>query len=96
MDSESYDEAVKHFSTILLLDQVDQIDFLIKRGKARASMKLWDDALRDADEVYVASHCLSDRSMTERAGYQTRPVMSSGLRDEACSVTRGKTLHRGG
>ena len=56
MDSGSYGEAEKHFSTLLLLDPVDRMDVLIKRSRARTSMKSWGDALNDADEVYALRH----------------------------------------
>ena len=57
MSSENYTEAVEHFSTMLLLDPEDRVDILIKRSRTRAMMELWEDALRDADEVYsVSSH----------------------------------------
>lgn len=51
MGSQNYDEVDKYLSTILLLDPLDPVTTLIKRSKARAMMKLWDDALMDADEV---------------------------------------------
>ena len=57
MDSQDYNEAAEHFSTVLLLDPGDRIEVLIKRNKARASMKAWEDALSDADEVYFAPQC---------------------------------------
>ena len=58
MDSRDYDEAAEHFSTILLLDPGDRIEVLIKRNKARVSMKAWEDALNDADEVCFAPQYL--------------------------------------
>lgn len=51
MDSQSYNEATEHFSTILSLNPADHMDILVKRSKARASMNSWEDALSDADEV---------------------------------------------
>jgi hypothetical protein len=56
MDFRSYNEAAKHFSTMLLLDPVDRMDVLIKRSKARASLNSWEEALSDADEVYIVLH----------------------------------------
>ena len=55
MGSENYTEAAEHLSTMLLLDTGDCVDTLIKRSRARAMMESWEDALRDADEVYSVS-----------------------------------------
>ena len=52
MGSENYIEASEHFSTMLSLDTEDRVDILIKRSRARAMLESWEDALRDADEVY--------------------------------------------
>ena len=52
MGSHNYNEAEEHFSTVLSLPTPDRVGILIKRSKARLAMKLWDDALEDADEVY--------------------------------------------
>lgn len=43
-----------HYSAILTLDPLDRADTLIKRSKARMIMESWEDALKDADEVYIA------------------------------------------
>ena len=53
MDSQSYNEAAEHFSTVLSLtgNPVDRIDTFIKRSNARMYMNSWGDALSDADEV---------------------------------------------
>lgn len=51
MDSQNYNEAAEHFSTILSLDLVDRVEILVKRSKIRALMSLWEEALSDADEV---------------------------------------------
>ena len=58
MGSQNYNEAAEHFSTILSLNPLDRIDILIKRSKSRAMMNLWEDALKDADEVYFVPQCL--------------------------------------
>ena len=52
MGSQNYNEATEHFSTILSLNPVDHVDALIKRSKAQVMMNSWEDALKDADEVY--------------------------------------------
>lgn len=51
MDSHEYNEAAEHFSTILSLDPDDQVEILIKRSKAYSSVKSWENALSDAEEV---------------------------------------------
>ena len=57
MISENYTEAAGYLSTMLSLDAEDRVDILIKRSRARVMMESWEDALRDADEVYsVSSH----------------------------------------
>ena len=91
MGSENYIEAAKHFSTMLLLDTGDRVDILIKRSKARAMMKSWEDALRDADEVYYALSS-SGQFMTKCIGGRTRPIVLSRVRAEACGITRRRTL----
>ena len=62
MGSENYTEAAEHFSTMLSLDTADRVDILIKRSRARAMVGSWEDALRDADEVYFVSSYHEDYS----------------------------------
>ena len=62
MGSQNYNEAAEHFSTLLSLGTEDHVDILIKRSRARAMMESWEDALRDADEVYSVSIHHEDRS----------------------------------
>ena len=58
MCSQHYSKVAEHLSTLLLLDTEDRMDILMKRSRARAMMESWEDALRDADEVYcVISSC---------------------------------------
>lgn len=71
MNSQNYNKAAEHFSTILFLDPVDRMEVLIKWNKAQVSMKAWTDALSDADQVYFVRHSVSGRSVTEHAGYRT-------------------------
>ena len=57
MGSQNYSEAAECLSTMLSLDIENRVDILIKRSRARAMMESWEDALRDADEVYsMSSH----------------------------------------
>ena len=62
MCSQHYTKAAEHFSTMLSLDTEDRVDILIKRSRARAMMESWEDALRDADEVYSVSSYHEDCS----------------------------------
>ena len=62
MGSQNYNEAAEHFSTLLSLDTEVHVDILIKRSRARAMMESWEDALRDADEVYSVSSYHEDCS----------------------------------
>ena len=58
-DSQNYGEADRHYSTILSFNQPHHAHALIKRSNTRAMMKLWEDALMDADEVCLISAMLS-------------------------------------
>ena len=53
MDSQKYDEAVKHYSNLLTLDPSNVSDVLYKRSEARALRKSWKVALIDAEKVRV-------------------------------------------
>ena len=52
MDSQKYDEAVKHYSELLTLNPSNISDVLYKRSKARALRKSWKVALIDAEKVW--------------------------------------------
>jgi tetratricopeptide (TPR) repeat protein len=62
MDSKKYDEAIKRYSDALTLDPTNQRDILLKRSKVRAVMVSWEEALIDADKVWIAFHVTSDGS----------------------------------
>ena len=51
MPSQNYAEAVAHYSMALSLSPVTRGNILIKRSKAYAAARIWEDALKDADEV---------------------------------------------
>ena len=53
MDSKDYDEAIKLYSDALTLDSTNQRDILLKRSKVRAVMGSWEEALIDADKVWI-------------------------------------------
>ena len=52
MGSQHYAEAANHLSSILSLDTEDRAGTLQKRSQAHVMASSWDDALKDADEVY--------------------------------------------
>ena len=51
MDSQKYDEAVKHYSGLLIFDPSNVSDVLYKRSKAQTLSKSWKVALVDAEKV---------------------------------------------
>ena len=51
MNAKQYDEAVLQYTTALLLDPASPQDLLVKRSKACAKKRKWEDALNDANEV---------------------------------------------
>ena len=53
MDSRRYSEAAQYYSAARLLDPVNLYDILIKRSEARACMGLRQEALNDANEVWI-------------------------------------------
>ena len=60
MDSNNYDEAIKQYSNALTLDPTNQRDILLKRSKVRTIMGTWEEALVDADKVWIVFHVTSD------------------------------------
>ena len=56
MDSQKYDEAIKHYSELLTLDPSNVSGVLYKRSKARALRKSWKVALVDAEKVWFMSY----------------------------------------
>ena len=60
MDSNNYDEAIKQYSNALTLDPTNQHDILLKRSKVRAVMGSWEEALIDADKVWIVFHVTFD------------------------------------
>jgi hypothetical protein len=60
MGSKKYDEAIERYSDALTLDPTNQRDILLKRSTVRAVMVSWEEALIDADKVWIAFHVTSD------------------------------------
>ena len=71
MNSQKYDEAVKHYSKLLMLDPSKVSDVLYKRSKARALRNSWKVALIDAEKVWFMLYyhgkgpqcCVQSRSL---------------------------------
>ena len=60
MDSKNYDEAIKQYSNALTLGPTNQCDILLKRSKVGVVMGSWEEALIDADKVWIIFHVTSD------------------------------------
>lgn len=53
MKSKDHNGAIVQYSTALSLNPSNPVDLLVKRSNARAMLGLWEDALKDADDVWV-------------------------------------------
>lgn len=80
MTSRNYTEAITRYSMALSTDPVTRDGILFKRSKAYAATHAWEDALKDADEVYlplfIASVC-AQRCVCR--GNQLEPAFPFGL-----------------
>ena len=94
MDAQRYDEAIPYYSTALLLDSPSQRGILMKRCKVFVATESWKQAVDDADKVH--HFCLVEVNLVDpsSSGNRTRPVLTMGLRDEACSFTKGRRLRQ--
>lgn len=93
MDSKDPKEAILQYSVALSLTPQNPAGLLVKRSKARGMLGLWEDALKDADEVclfFVPSR-LATLNFTA-PGNQGRASESVGVRDKACGAARFATL----
>ena len=99
--SQNYNEADIHYSTILSLDQPDRAHMLIKRSNTRAMMKLWENALMDADDVCFISATQLCQSNTSQAieldplsyrGYECRHAALHGARRHGEAVSAFDTM----
>ncbi|KAG8214228.1 hypothetical protein J3R82DRAFT_11026 [Butyriboletus roseoflavus] len=85
VECRSYNEATKHFSTLLSLNPVNRMDVLIKRSKARMLMGSCEEALSDADEIIN----LDESSFR---GYEVRHAALHGARRHAEAVEAFRTM----
>ncbi|KAG8220715.1 hypothetical protein J3R82DRAFT_3045 [Butyriboletus roseoflavus] len=82
--SQSYTEAVVRYSTALSMGPVSREGILIKRSKAYAALHMWDDALKDANEV-INLNPLSPVGYERKHGV----LQGMGRHDEAVRTFNG-------
>ena len=100
MDSQKYDEAIRHYSELLTLHPSNASDVLYKRSKARALRNSWKVALIDAEKVWFMSYydgkgpqcCVQFRSLNLNQR-PTKDTSGSMLRYMARSVTAKHSRH---
>jgi hypothetical protein len=51
MRSKNAEDANSRYSAALSLNPLNPAGFVVKRSKVRATILLWEDALKDADDV---------------------------------------------
>lgn len=56
MGSGNHDTAIQQYSDALTLCPSNESDILLRRSKARSLMGSWEEALIDADRVWIISH----------------------------------------
>ena len=71
---------MEYFSIALSLRLVNRVDILIKRSKARTSMMLWEEALNDAQEVYIYFVPQCFNPLIERRSLTSAPHPIEGTR----------------
>ena len=92
MDSQRLDEATGHYSTALSIHPANTHGFFVLRSKVCIVKGSWKDAIGEADQVYQLC-LLRVRVVDENpSGNRTCSIVTTGLRDEACGFTSGKTL----
>jgi tetratricopeptide (TPR) repeat protein len=92
VNANQLDKAICEYSSALSLNPVFLQDVLVKRSKAYIALRLWEDALNDANKVRAfvlrRFHLVDTRSLGDHA----QSIVSMGLREEARSFTRGRML----
>ncbi|KAF8552132.1 hypothetical protein OG21DRAFT_1498629 [Imleria badia] len=81
LNSGEHDNAIARYTAALSLDPSNPVDILVKRSNARASKKLWKDALMDANEVI-------ELDPSSHHGYERKYAALHGLEnyDEAINA----------
>jgi len=82
MGSREYAEAVEQYTTVLSRKPMNIAQILTKRSSARSSIGLWEEALDDADEVWINSNSHGiPFDNAHYLGYQARSIVPSRLRE---------------
>ncbi|KAF8417602.1 hypothetical protein L210DRAFT_3580675, partial [Boletus edulis BED1] len=83
-ESEDPKGAIIQYSTALYLNPSNPVGLLVKRSNARVTLGLWEDALKDADDVWLRfPRCLMFLNSPD-AGDQGRLFESLGIRAKTC------------
>lgn len=90
MRSGNPNEAILQYSSVLSLNLPNFTGLLVKRSKALAIMKLWEDALWDADDVCIPL-CPTIANSTG-TGNQGRLSESVGIREKTCGTAWSAAL----
>ena len=90
-DAKQYNEAIPYYTSALSLNPTSQQHIIVKRSKAYLKTGLWKQALDDAEQVKLLR--LMDVGVADPpSGDHARPVVTVGIRKEACGLTRGSRL----
>ncbi|KAF8554888.1 hypothetical protein OG21DRAFT_1496708 [Imleria badia] len=108
VSSAEHDDAIARYTSALSLDPLDPIDILVKRSEARASKRLWADALTDANEVikrdpsshrgyerkYAALHGAEDHSEANTTLLHMFSIIENSPDEEICRLRANYTSPR--
>ena len=83
--SEDHERAIAQYSVALALHPQKPLDLLVKRSTARTSVGLWEDALRDSDEVWLNSSSCPMTLNSTNAGDRGGPLESVGIPEKTRS-----------
>ena len=92
MNAQRLDEAISTYSSALSLEPAAPSGLLVKRSNAYVARSFWEKALNDANEVRSFFLLWYDLVNARSLGDHARSIVSVGLREEARSSTRGRTL----
>ncbi|KAF8555588.1 TPR-like protein [Imleria badia] len=108
LNSGEHDNAITRYTSALSLGPSNPRDILVKRSKARASKGLWEDALKDANEVikqdplshrgyemkYAALHSAEDYGEANSALLHMLSIMESSSDEEIRRLRANYTAPR--
>jgi hypothetical protein len=88
MQSNNAEKAITCYSAALSLNPPNPARLLVKRSKARATIMLWEDALKDADGLFHLSYVTT--LSFNHSGNRSEPQGSLGIRKKArCAACFG-------